>query len=895
MSDYTFAQIDRNECIGNSLSTINTNFDTLNDAIQDVHNKLTELSASNAAKVSQIIPGEHIIVANPDPGIFEISYGGLTPTDLLSLARTAVVSAVNVGTTGARSFKRKSPDHYLEFRRIVPGGSNVSIVEDGDVIKISAFDRSLGAGGETNTTSNQGAGLGLALPKVGVNLPFKTLVAGNGIALSATSDTVQIKTSGAADGQNIGTGARVLQNVSNQFSTYRTLLSGSSNVKIQETDEDIRISVIEALSGTNTSIGAGIFKEKDFNTNALVFKGIVGTISPTAVNISPAEVNVSQSSNSVILTVNDKVSAANVTGASYIAPINGQAGRMFKNKEGNILNFKTLIPGNNIQITNNVNGNEVTISTLLDTSYLTGGERNIGANVGGATEVYKEKNGFELVFRTLSAGPGISLSQQTSTVTISAAAFPSLSQFVLSSVNLGAGVGLGDGITSSTMRLKTLSATAPYLTVVDNLSTKVVTLSVANIVRTAQNIVTAPVDAVNIFKEKQDDVLQFRKLRPGSGITLQQENDHIVVNATASLPVLLGDVTGVSFKNQIINGSFDIWQWQKRVYLDGSQAITTAYDTSITDTNNGLVMKYLADRVGFFAGTAASGPTIPSATFSKLAIPLSAIESVDALSGVKPSYGGRVTLGTRATVVGFPTTIGQRIENVKTLAGKIYTFSFYARSNNTGLSSVGVGYTQCYKASESPLSNAYLSSPSTIVQNVGLTTDWQRYVVTFTLPEISEVLWNSLWSGNDENSTWDSFTQIGIEINGSSGRFVDVTGLQLEEGNAATRFEKRPIAAELAMCQRYYEIGNRFQTQIATTGVNTTYNSFKTNKRKVPTMSTTSGLLLRNGVSLTPQINISNHVYGTVDTDGFMTDFSADANLANTKPYIYNWAANAEF
>lgn len=895
MSDYSFAQIDRNECIGNSLSTINTNFDTLNEAIVDVHNKLAELSASNATKVSQIIPGEHIVVANTDPGIVEISYGGLTPTDLLSLTRTAVVSAANVGTTGARSFKRKSPDHYLEFRRLVPGGSNVSIIEDGDVIKISAFDRSLGAGGETNTSSNEGPGLGLALPKVGVNLPFKTLVAGPGISLSSTPTAVQINTSGGANSQNIGAGARVLQDVVNEFSTFRTILSGSSNVKIQETDEDIRISVIETLSGMNSGIGAGVFKEKDLNANALVFKGIVGTQSPSATNVSPCEINVTQSTNSVILTVNDKVSAANVTGTSFVPPINGQAGRIFKNKEGNLLNFKTLIPGNNIQITNNVNGNEVTISTLLDTAFLTGGERNTGANIGGGSELYKEKNGSELVFRTLSAGPGISLSQQTNTVTISAAGFPQLSQFVLSAANLGTGVSIGDGIASSTLRLKTLSATAPYLTVIDNLSTKVVTLSVGNVARTAQNITTAPVDSVNIFKEKQDDVLQFRKLRPGSGITLQQESDHIVINATASTPIVLGDVTGVSFKNKIINGNFDIWQWQKRVFLDGSQAITTTYDTSITDTNNGLTMKYLADRIGFFAGTAASGPTIPSATFSKLNIPLSAIENVDPLSGIKPTYGGRITLGTRATVVAFPTTVGQRIENVKSLAGKTVTFSFYARSNNTGLSSVDVSYTQCYKASETPLSNGYLTSPSVVVDSVGITNDWQRYAVTFTLPEISQVLWNSLWSGNDEDAVWDSFTQIGIEIPGAFGRILDIAGLQLEEGTAATKFEKRHIGTELALCQRYYEIGNRLQTQIATTGTNTTYNSFKVTKRKIPTMLTSSGLLLRNGVSVTPQINITNHVYGSTDIDAFTTDFSADTNLANTKPFIYNWAANAEF
>lgn len=38
--------------------------------------------------------------------------------------------------------------------------------------------------GEDNTTSNEGTGVGLAMPKSGVNLPFKSLKAGENVTIT---------------------------------------------------------------------------------------------------------------------------------------------------------------------------------------------------------------------------------------------------------------------------------------------------------------------------------------------------------------------------------------------------------------------------------------------------------------------------------------------------------------------------------------------------------------------------------------------------------------------------------------------------------------------------------------------------------------------------------------
>lgn len=57
-----------------------------------------------------------------------------------------------------------------------------------------------GGSGEANTSSNVGTGEGLAKPKAGVNLPFKTLKAGTNITLTPSADEILISASGGGAG-----------------------------------------------------------------------------------------------------------------------------------------------------------------------------------------------------------------------------------------------------------------------------------------------------------------------------------------------------------------------------------------------------------------------------------------------------------------------------------------------------------------------------------------------------------------------------------------------------------------------------------------------------------------------------------------------------------------------
>lgn len=55
-------------------------------------------------------------------------------------------------------------------------------------------------GGEANTSSNKGTGFGLALPKEGVDLPFKSVAAGTNVTIDNQATQIVINAGGASEG-----------------------------------------------------------------------------------------------------------------------------------------------------------------------------------------------------------------------------------------------------------------------------------------------------------------------------------------------------------------------------------------------------------------------------------------------------------------------------------------------------------------------------------------------------------------------------------------------------------------------------------------------------------------------------------------------------------------------
>lgn len=118
-----------------------------------------------------------------------------------------------------------------------------------------------GGGGEANTASNLGAGEGLFTTKSGVNLPFKSLVAGTNVTLSSDANTVTINATGGGGTvdvvSNVNTNTILGRTTagngdSEELSAgqVRTLLNVENGATADQTDAEIK-TAYEANADTN--------------------------------------------------------------------------------------------------------------------------------------------------------------------------------------------------------------------------------------------------------------------------------------------------------------------------------------------------------------------------------------------------------------------------------------------------------------------------------------------------------------------------------------------------------------------------------------------------------------------------------------------------------------------
>lgn len=96
------------------------------------------------------------------------------------------------------------------------------------------------------------------------------------------------------------------------------------------------------------------------------------------------------------------------------ANVGSSGARIFKAKDGLNLQFRRLVEGDGVSITED--GDTIQI----DATGVGGGEVNTAANVGTGVEVFKEKSGVQFRFRKLKAGTGVTLTEGTDDITIDA-------------------------------------------------------------------------------------------------------------------------------------------------------------------------------------------------------------------------------------------------------------------------------------------------------------------------------------------------------------------------------------------------------------------------------------------------------------------------------------------
>jgi hypothetical protein len=204
-------------------------------------------------------------------------------------------------------------------------------------------------------------------------------------------------------------------------------------------------------------------------------------------------------------------------------------------------------------------------------------------------------------------------------------------------------------------------------------------------------------------------------------------------------------------KNKILNSDFSIWQ------------------RGVTGGNG-----FLADRWYLNAGAPTSFTQTRQA-FTPGSAPV---------SGYEGKYFWRNTI----TTVG-PSTewyLNTYIEDVQTLAGQTATFSFWAKADSSRAMS---GYLL------QRFGDGGSTNVSTTIGTASLTTSWQRFTFTISIPSISG---KTIGANN--------LVQIFFAMAPASGMVIDLWGVQLEAGSVATPFTTATgtIQGELAACQRYF-------------------------------------------------------------------------------------------
>jgi hypothetical protein len=293
--------------------------------------------------------------------------------------------------------------------------------------------------------------------------------------------------------------------------------------------------------------------------------------------------------------------------------------------------------------------------------------------------------------------------------------------------------------------------------------------------------------------------------------------------------------------NYIINGAFDFWQ----------------RGTSFSPFN-----LYTADR---WAVVVSAGQTVvvSQQTFAPGAAPV---------PGYEGAFFSRIAWsGTPSQTYWYT----QRVEDVRTLANQTVTLSFWAKatSNTSAITPM--------------IEQNFGSGGSGVVSRNGtpisLTTSWQRFSQTFTIPSVS-------------GKTIGTSSYLDVRpFNGSTsleGNSLDIWGVQLESGSVATPFKRNApsIQAELAACHRYYY-------QIGVNGINFNYQAdpngfgasnfinFPTIMRIAPTVSisftNTDNAVNSGPLSISPLgfISRGNRSNGSFSYFAYQIGFTASAEL----------------
>ncbi|MEW5709844.1 MAG: hypothetical protein AB1830_13215 [Pseudomonadota bacterium] len=223
-------------------------------------------------------------------------------------------------------------------------------------------------------------------------------------------------------------------------------------------------------------------------------------------------------------------------------------------------------------------------------------------------------------------------------------------------------------------------------------------------------------------------------------------------------------------RNALINGNFDIWQ----------RGFSLA---------SGTGNRYLADRWRNDAADATISASRQGFILGQTDVP------------GEPTFFHRCVV-TAGTLTNSLAILTQNVEDVRTFAGQTITLSFWARADAS--KNIAIEFVQFFGSGGTPSPEVNAIGVTTIA----LTTLWQKFLVTVSIPSISG---KTLGTNKDSYLSVKFWFEGGSNFNtrtnslGHQSGTFDIAQVQLELGSVATPFERRHMALELELAQRYYE------------------------------------------------------------------------------------------
>ena len=282
------------------------------------------------------------------------------------------------------------------------------------------------------------------------------------------------------------------------------------------------------------------------------------------------------------------------------------------------------------------------------------------------------------------------------------------------------------------------------------------------------------------------------------------------------------DYTGL--QAEIVAGDTAARAGRKNLIINGAMQVSQRgdYTTAISSWTNGA---YLMDRF---------------------------LSYVNGVTATFQDMSGSVKYTATSTTSGYLGT-EQRIEDYARLANKVITISAEVKSNSSS-------------ARLMIYNTAYIDG-TTHTGGGG----WETLTATITLSGLTR-LWYQVWIASS----------AGGSVSITSGDYIEVRNIQLEEGSVATDFEHRSYGEELALCQRYYEIIKAASawSWTSSTGARI-YGQFRTEKRASPSVSG-SPIIIGNGNSAYTQSSFAGPSTTAYGFDGYCYNFTS---VTTARPY----------